>query len=240
MHPRHARPRIGLTMDIEPEAAGPNPRAFVRLAYLRAVLEAGGAPVPLAPEPALLEAQLTAIDGVILTGGDDPIMEEFGKPTHPAATPLHPMRQRYERALLEALDHAPDTPVLGVCLGMQLMALHAGGALDQHLPDRLPGAAEHWEQTHAITPEGQPPDWLCAGSVLSRHRQAITDPGRLRTCAKGHDGEIEAVWDPARRFYAGVQWHPERTEGALGSAIIEALVDAAGAGRASGLVEQFD
>ena len=214
-------------MDIEPESTGANPRAFVRLAYLRAVLEAGGAPVPLSPDPALLAEQVDLLDAVILTGGDDPIMEEFGEATHPMATPLHPLRQRYELALLEALDERPPLPVLGVCLGMQLMALRASGALDQRLPDSLPTAGEHWERRHLVSPEGNAPRWLGAGTVLSRHRQAITDPGRLTACARAHDGVIEAVCDPGRRFYAGVQWHPERTDGPLGSAVYRALVEAA-------------
>ena len=64
-------------------------------------------------------------------------MERWGVPTHPRAKPVDGRRQAFEVALLEALDAHPARPVLGVCLGMQLMALHAGGGLDQHLPDSL-------------------------------------------------------------------------------------------------------
>jgi len=224
-------PRIGLTMDIEAESpaalgAG-NPRTFVRLAYLRAIVAAGGWPVPLAPLVELIPAQLAALDGVVFTGGDDPIMEEFGVATHPAATPLNPLRQRYELALLEALDGRPGMPVLGVCLGMQLMALRAGGKLDQHLPESRPTAAEHWEREHEVIPGAGAPGWLAAGTVRSRHRQAITEPGRLHVAARAPDGVIEAVVDPDRPFYCGVQWHPERTEGEPGVAVYRALVEAA-------------
>jgi putative glutamine amidotransferase len=47
----------------------------------------------------------------------------------------------------------------------------------------------------------------------------------------GHspDGLIEAVKDPSRGFYIGVQWHPERTpDPVLGLGIIKKHVDAAG------------
>lgn len=220
-------PRIGLTMDIEPESAGPNPRSFVRMAYHRAIIAAGGLPVPLAPAPELIPQQLDAIDGVVLTGGDDPIMEDFGEPTHPAATPLNPVRQRYELALLDALDRRQDLPALGVCLGMQLMALRAGGRLNQHMPDTLATAPEHWERAHAIFPAPGAPAWLGAGPVLSRHRQAMTDTGRLVVAAQAPDGVIEAAHDPDRAFFVGVQWHPERTEGDLGTPVYAALVAAA-------------
>jgi len=68
---------------------------------------------------------------------------------------------------------------------------------------------------------------ISSGSVHSRHRQAIVDAGRLKVIARAPDGVIEAVQDPARRFYLGVQWHPERTTNTeLGSRIFERLVAA--------------
>ena len=54
--------------------------------------------------------------------------------------------------------------------------------------------------------------------VVSWHHQAVQDPGRLRVVAKAPDGVIEAIDDPDRPFYLGVQWHPERATGAEASA----------------------
>jgi putative glutamine amidotransferase len=151
-------------------------------------------------------------------------MSRWNLSTHPKATPLHPQRQAFELALLEALDRAPAKPALGVCLGMQLMGLHRGGTLDQHLPDSLPTAVLHWDHgSHEIAGE------LGRGLVHSHHRQALTHAGSLAVIARAPDGVIEAVRDAARpAMYLGVQWHPERThDEKLGAGLFRKLVMAA-------------
>ncbi|MCA9285368.1 MAG: type 1 glutamine amidotransferase, partial [Phycisphaerales bacterium] len=193
------RPCIGLTADAESD------RYFSRRSYADAVAAAGGLPVILPPVACAAES-VRRCDAIVLTGGDDPIMEAFGRPTHPQATTVDPARQAFELALLRALDADADKPVLGICLGMQMMALHAGGDLHQHLPETLPTHAEHWGRMHHAV-RGS----LGSGTVLSHHRQAVADAGRLAVVASAPDGVIEAVADAGRRFYLGVQWHPERT-----------------------------
>jgi putative glutamine amidotransferase len=223
------RPLVGITTDLVEHPNGV--RLFTYSTYAAAVEAAGGTPVLLPPTLASVGEFVRAFDAFVLTGGDDPRTESFGEPTHPRATPVHPDRQRFETALLRALySERADAPVLGVCLGMQMMALVSGGRLDQHLPDRCPTHALHWEREHAVEPTGSPTGRapLLRGVVRSKHRQAVIEPGALRVVAASPDGIIEAVTDPARRFYLGVQWHPERTnDAAVGAAIFAALVAAA-------------
>ncbi len=209
-------PLVGITADADPE------RFFLRRPYVDAIAAAGGVPVVLVPSATGLEAARRC-EALVLSGGDDPDMTAFGRATHPAARPVAPDRQAFELALLGAAAARPDLPVLGICLGMQLMALDAGGDLDQHLPDAWPSAERHWG--HRDHPVDGP---LGAGTVCSNHRQAVRDPGRLAVAAVADDGLVEAVHDPDRRFFVGVQWHPERTaDPRLGSGILAALVAAA-------------
>jgi len=208
------RPIIGITCDLAEGQfrAGQN--------YADRVWTAGGLPFLL---PCVVEAVGELADrcqAVILTGGDDPIMAQWGVPQHPKATPVHPRRQAFELALLDWMQKTPAKPVLGICLGMQYMGLHAGGRLNQHLPDALPTASDHWSRNqHDVMGE------LGSGRVESHHRQAIEDPGRLRVVASSPDGVIEAISDLTRPYYLGVQWHPERTDTQeLGQNLFDSLV----------------
>lgn len=217
------RPLVGITPDVIDRAGVVTCR--VAETYAACVERAGGVPVVLSPSGSLVAQYADRLDAAVFTGGDDPIMEAFGETTHAEAVRVHERRQAFEIALLRALTER-DTPVLGVCLGMQYMGLLAGGRLDQHMPETTPTAGAHWESTHRV--EGTGAGWAFgAGEVHSKHRQAIAEAGSLEVLARAHDGVIEAIGDPGRRFYLGVQWHPERTEsGGLGQALFDALVGA--------------
>ena len=211
------RPVIGITCDVEGEACK------LRRTYLTAIQQAGGTPLIIPPCPDHIEHYHSICDGFVISGGDDPIMEVFGKVTHPQATKVDPQRQQSELLLLNLLRKSPDVPMLGVCWGMQLMALHEGGEINQFLQDTLPTWQDHYPQTtHDITGP------LGTGKIMSNHRQAISDPGQLEVVAHASDGVIEAVQDPDRKFFLGVQWHPERCEDPhLGLGLFQQLITAA-------------
>lgn len=216
------QPLIGITVDLE-ERRGRD-RMGAGLDYAECVHRAGGSPILLPPLLDELPRHLQLCSAFVLIGGDDPIMEGFGEPTHPKATPVRPARQEYELALLRNID--PSTPVLGVCFGMQLMALVAGGALDQHMPETMENALRHWEAEHPV--QSLDSTTIESGRIYSRHRQRVLTPGAMTVIARSDDDVIEAIADPARPYYIGVQWHPERTEArTLGQGLFDRLVEAA-------------
>ncbi len=222
-------PLIGITANVDERSI------TVRRGYADAVVAAGGVPVVLVPpDPALGDPRSDAVDlvarldGFVFTGGADPRTEAYGAPTHSMASPVHPHRQAFEEALLRALDARQDVPVLGVCLGMQMMTLHAGGAIHQHLPEVVQTAPDHLEDRMHKVKVVAPDTLITAGEVNSNHHQGVKDAGKLTVVGVANDGVIEAVRDGVRAFYVGVQWHPERMgEGPLGWDLFRALVAAA-------------
>ncbi|MFM9996775.1 MAG: gamma-glutamyl-gamma-aminobutyrate hydrolase family protein [Phycisphaerales bacterium] len=224
------KPLVGVTTDLV-EIYG-TLRSAAGVAYARAVEEAGGVPVLLAPVVALVPEYLARLDAFVFTGGKDADTELFGQPRHPKSDLIHPDRQAFETALLGALrDRRPEAPALGICLGMQMMSLAAGGRLNQNLPDTLSTHEHHvGNRVHAVAPSAATAAryGIASGTVCSSHRQGVADPGRLAVLAYADDGVIEAVADPSRPYYVGVQWHPERTRDALlGAGLFHRFVDAA-------------
>ncbi len=238
-------PLIGITVDnVDRTAASGMYRSGIH--YSRAVVAAGGIPLLLPHEPALADRYAALCDALMLTGGADPRMEGFGCMTDGRANVMDEQRQAFELALLAAVDRenenalpgTPHKPVLGICLGMQLMALHNGGMLDQFLPDSL-GEQASLHQNDSSHPLVIAEDGSALGlpagetrvRVTSSHRQAVCDAGQLRVIARAADGTLEAIDAPGRAFYLGVQWHPERTAPGtphpLGWDLIARLVDAA-------------
>lgn len=219
------RPLIGITADI-PEGGE---KFALNRSYLEMVERCGGAAVILPCLPSCAAEFVRRCDALILSGGGDPIttdarlVKPSGVPLHPKATPVHPQRQEFELAILQELELHAEKPALGICLGMQMMGLFAGGAIEQRLADHLATADQHWDKrAHEVNGE------LGRGLVHSHHRQALTETGCMRAIASAPDGVIEAIRRDDRPFYIGVQWHPERTDDqTLGIGVIARLVEAA-------------
>ena len=213
------RPRLGLTLDVAEDGG----RYFLKKAYADAVWRAGGLPVPLVhplPEgsPEGAAALLAGVDGLVVTGGVADVPPElYGEARRPQCGRVNPARSAAELALL-SLALAGRVPVLGVCGGMQLLAVALGGALWQDLPTDLEVGGH--EQPHpkdvpsheVIVEAGSLLARLVGGGVLrvnSTHHQAVREPGRAAVVARAPDGVIEAVELADHPFALGVQWHPE-------------------------------
>jgi putative glutamine amidotransferase len=218
-------PLIGVTTSI---TVGKSPeRAYVNSAYLHAVQEAGGAPLPIPPQldaPGRDEVFARA-DGFLLTGGGDLDPALFGEAPHPTLYEVAPARDRLEIALVaHALERRK--PLLAVCRGIQTLNVALGGSLYQDVATD-PGTLIQHQQEKDGRPRGEPTHAVkvAAGSRLagvlgttdlrvnSMHHQAVKALGRgLVAVAWAPDMLVEGVElddpDPAR-FLLGVQWHPE-------------------------------
>jgi putative glutamine amidotransferase len=239
-----SRPLVGVTADFtESEKGRPYRRHELRAAYADAIAAAGGLPVLLAQldPPELASELLDRLSALVLTGGDFDIPPaHYGEEPAPGLGPLKPERTTFERAALEAADRR-GLPVLGICAGMQLMNVSRGGKLYQHLPAELGGPLAHEQpedrrqpsHTVTVTPGTRLAAAIAPGDIRvnSSHHQGVRTLGRgLVASAQSPDGLVEALEDPAARFWLGVQWHPELLTGSLPAqrGLFAALVEACG------------
>lgn len=210
-----APPLIGVSIGRYPAE-----RYSVHRGYEDAIWACGGHPLLLLPTPGEHLAHTLALagqcDAFVLTGGGDVGPERYGGPTDGELQDLDSTRDDTELALVD-LARALSRPVLGICRGIQLLAVAHGGSLVPDLPTA--GHDGHWDEerqhepVHGVRAEpGSRAERALAGRdrVNSIHHQAVADPGDLAATAHSHDGVIEAVEGPG---VLGVQWHPERLLG---------------------------
>jgi putative glutamine amidotransferase len=255
------RPLIGITANT---AAGgrwadhalSHEKDFVWRDYSAGVAAAGGLPVLLpcvagaSGEPDHGNAHLVAetvgrLDGLLLTGGLDIAPEHYGEEPHRKLEGVDVAKDALELAAVAAA-RARGIPILGVCRGVQLLAVAFGGALYQDIEAQVQGPLGHRQDrdprhpSHAVQVEAGSRLAAIVGQagplrVNSYHHQAVKRvPDGFRVAARAADGVIEALEgaDPRHGFVLGVQWHPEtlwrRDGAALG--LFRALVQAAAAG----------
>jgi putative glutamine amidotransferase len=212
-------PLIGLTTYRQQAAWGVwHTRAdLLPTEYAVAVEAAGGVPLLLPPVslPAAAARVVSRIDALVISGGADVDPGAYGAQPHERTAGWQPDRDAWELALLTAAE-ATGLPVLGICRGMQLMAVHGGGTLDQHTPD-LVGHETHSPGGDAY---GTVDVETAAGSRLAalvgaqvevscHHHQSVASHPGFTAVARASDGTVEAMEAIGDRFCLAVQWHPE-------------------------------
>ena len=192
--------------------------------YYKQIVRAGGTPLiipPLTDEATILET-LERIDALMLSGGADINPLFMGEEPQPRLGGICAERDLPE-LLITRLAFQRQLPILGICRGIQTLAVALGGKVAQDLGDSLlkhSQDADRSEPTHTVV--------LAEGSSLkdifgcdrlfvnSFHHQAVSYPGeKFRVVATASDGVIEAMESSEFKSILGVQWHPECMESGL-------------------------
>lgn len=212
------KPLIGLS-----SASGNGVSASVHLAYVKSVFRAGGVPVvlPITCNKEDLCRLLDAVDGVILTGGEDiDPLTWYNEQPLPQLEAVALRRDSFDIELAR-LAVERGIPLLGICRGQQVINVAFGGSLYQDIPSQVPSSKVNHRQTepyhkatHSI--------YIAPGSLLKQqtgldsiavnsfHHQAIkrVAPG-FRVTATAADGVIEAIEKIDSPGVFAVQFHPE-------------------------------
>lgn len=193
--------------------------------YFLALAAVGALPwmVPLLRDEDTLRGTYERLDGVFIAGGVDMHPESYGEEVHQLCGRTDRDRDRVELLFARwALEEGK--PIFGVCRGMQVINVAAGGSLYQDCGEHFPGSMKHdyfpnagFERdylAHAVQLEPGTNLRAILGAdevqVNSMHHQGIKRLGEgLRSSAHAPDGLIEALEAGDHRFAVGVQWHPE-------------------------------
>lgn len=217
------RPVIGITGNFEDD------QQRLGRGYYDSVVAAGGVPLVIPPvaDTDVIINTLSRIDGLLLSGGADFNPLWTGEEPSPQLHGINRERDLPE-LLITRLAYNRQIPILGICRGIQTLAVALGGKVAQdisatatvkHLQD-----AHRSEPTHSVTvapgtilrqiyEKAERSSFLVPPSSLfvnSFHHQAVSEPGpRFRVSARSADGIIEAIESNEFKPIVGVQWHPE-------------------------------
>ncbi len=188
--------------------------------YYKSVLKAGGVPIiipPLADTDTIINT-LEKIDGLVLSGGGDYDPHYAGEEPDPKLGEINEERDLPELFITRLAYHR-QIPMLGICRGIQTLAMALGGRVKQDITDIA--TLNHSQQeersipTHNVIIEKdstlfQLYPQLSPLRVNSFHHQAVCDGGeKFKVVAKSEDGIIEAMESREFKSIIGVQWHPE-------------------------------
>lgn len=174
------KPLIGIITRSSISSQG-NPIKIIYQDIESSIIKSGGIPLGISNES--FKYYLLICDGYILEGGDT-----LDKNNYPIIKYLH----------------KNNIPLLGICLGMQEIAL-VFNSYETNIPN-------HKNTTHKIHLFENTTLYKIIKShhieVNSRHNTNITPPS-LTISAISNDNCIEAIEDPSKSFFIGLQFHPE-------------------------------
>ncbi len=210
---------------------------FLRRQYCTAILKAGGIPIML-PPVAKPSCALGICAGILFSGGGDITPRLCGIADYDPARLVDPFPERDEYELeLASLAYKRNIPALGICRGIQVLNCALGGSLHFDISGHTQKRSREQPSHSVNVTHGSLLHRLVGSSTLevnSFHHQAVAKSSpHLNVCALSDDGSVESLEADHKRFFVGVQWHPEHLSDHASSVLFAAFVAAAD-GRAVG------
>ena len=171
-------------------------------------------------------------DGILFSGGGDIAPRLCGITDYDPARLIDPFPERDEYELeLARLAYERNIPTLGICRGIQIMNCALGGSLHFDIPGHTQKRSRE-QPSHSVSVAGGTLLHKLLGTngleINSFHHQSVAEHApSLTVSAVAQDGVIEALEAPNKRFWMGVQWHPEHMEGYASSVLFAGLCAAA-------------
>lgn len=171
--------------------------------YYDSVIKAGGVPIIIPPtaDTDVIINTLENISGLILSGGSDFDPRYAGEEKDPKLGEINEKRDLPE-LFITRLAYNRQIPILGICRGIQTLAMALDGKVKQDITDittiNHSQSEERSVATHQVSIEKDSILYELYQkeklSVNSLHHQAVCDCGeRFRVTAKSDDGIIEAM-----------------------------------------------
>src|SRR5439155_10917571 len=115
-----------------------------------AIRQAGGNPICVYPQDfEEVEEALAECHGVLFTGGGDVDPRLYTEKINTNVYGVDQVRDSVEMIVLEEARRR-NMPVFGICRGLQIINVEAGGTLWQNIPERLKGSHVHGSGRHSI------------------------------------------------------------------------------------------
>lgn len=190
-------------------------------AYTESLEKAGASAmvIPCLKKKESLERILDSVDGVLFSGGADIAPRHYGEEMQYGLSNVDHLLDDMQLELARQTLRR-GLPAFGICRGIQVLAVAAGGTLYQDIKTQLPYSVLHRSAgdistlVHEIdVSKGSMLEGILGSNriwINSGHHQAVKDiPPGFVVAAKASDGLVEAMERKDADFCLGVQWHPE-------------------------------
>ena len=188
--------------------------------YSQCIAKANGIPIylPIIKNEDIIEKQLSICNGLLLPGGSDinPLLyNEYPKKLLGKCNDLIDWYQLSitKKALIL------NMPILGICRGIQILNVAAGGTLYQDISYSIQSPILHNQNSHLS--DTCHPIKITLNTIIynilgkkyivnSAHHQAVKNLGNNFIISSiSPDGIIESIEMQNKNFVVGFQWHPE-------------------------------